>query len=286
MVSSGKYLWNSGIFLAKASVIINEIKKFRLDVHDSCVKALSGSKKDLNFLRLDKEPFLKCPNISFDVAVMEKTKLGFVLPMEVGWSDVGSWNALWKESKKDENGNSIYGNVITEKSENCFLMSNNRLVVALGVNDLIVVETNDALLVLNKEKDQDVKRIVPILKQQKFPEANFHNKGFRPWGNYQAIEKGRNWQVKRIQVNPKCSLSLQKHNYRAEHWIVVSGEAYVEIDNKVIILKENQSTFIPVGAKHRLSNKTEKMLIIVEVQSGNYLGEDDIIRFEDDYGRK
>ena len=286
MFSSGKYLWNSGIFLARASVIINEIKRFRLDVYDSCVKAFSGSKKDLNFLRLDKDPFLKCPNISFDVAVMEKTKLGFVLPLEVGWSDVGSWNSLWKESEKDENGNSTYGNVILEKSEDCFFMSNNRLLVAMGVKDLIVVETHDALLVVNKDQDQDVKKIVPILNKKKLSEANFHNKGFRPWGNYQSIEKGKNWQVKRIQVNPKCSLSLQKHNYRAEHWIVVSGEATVEIDKKLITLKENESTFIPVGAVHRLSNKTEKMLIIVEVQSGNYLGEDDIIRFEDNYGRK
>ena len=286
MISTGRYLWNSGIFLSKASVLIKEVKKFSLDIHNSCLKALNDSEKDLNFLRLAKEPFFNCPNISFDTAVMEKTKLGFVFPMEVGWSDVGSWNSLWKESKKDDSGNTKYGNVILEKSENCFLMSRNRLLVGSGLKNLIVVETNDALLVVNKEIDQDVKRIVSIIKKQKLPEADFHNKGFRPWGNYQSIEKGMNWQVKRIEVNPKCSLSLQKHNYRAEHWIVVSGEASVEIDEKELTLKENQSTFIPVGAKHRLSNKTEEVLIIIEVQSGKYLGEDDIIRFEDNYGRK
>tara|TARA_Y100000589_G_scaffold332001_1_gene388516 strand:- start:7071 stop:8507 length:1437 start_codon:yes stop_codon:yes gene_type:complete len=286
MILSGRYLWNSGIFLAKASVIIKEIKKFRKDIYNSCVNSLSGCKKDLNFLRLAKVPFSKCPNISFDLAVMEKTKLGFVIPMEVGWSDVGSWNSLWKESTKDENGNAVFGNVILEKSQNCFLMSNNRLLVTMGINNLIVIETNDALLVVNKEKDQDVKKIVANLKNNNLQEADFHNMVFRPWGNYQSIEKGINWQVKRIQINPKCSLSLQKHKYRAEHWIVVSGEAFVEINNKIIILKENQSTFIPVGAKHRLSNKTDKILIIVEVQSGDYLGEDDIIRFEDNYGRK
>jgi len=286
MISTGRFLWNSGIFLSKASVIIKEIKKFRPDIYKSCVNALSGCKKDLDFWRLDIDPFLNCPNLSFDIAVMEKTKLGIVFPMEVGWSDVGSWNSLWKESKKDDNGNSKLGNVIIEKSENCFLLSSNRLIVALGIRDLIVVETNDALFVGSREKDQYVKKIVSNLKKQNIQEANFHSKGFRPWGNYQSIEKGSNWQVKRIQVNPQCSLSLQKHKYRAEHWIVVSGQAFVEIDNKAQTLKENQSTFIPLGSKHRLSNKTDKMLVIIEVQSGNYLGEDDIIRFEDNYGRK
>ena len=286
MISTGRFLWNSGIFLSKASVIIKEIKKFSPNIYKACVNALSGCEKDLDFWRLDRDSFFNCPNISFDIAVMEKTNLGIVFPMEVGWSDLGSWNSLWKQSKKDHNGNSKLGNVILEKSENCFLLSKNRLIVALGVKDLIVVETNDALLVGNREKDQDIKQIVSNLKKQNIKEADFHNKGFRPWGNYQSIEKGINWQVKRIQVNPKCSLSLQKHQYRAEHWIVVSGEAFVEIDNKTQTLKENQSTFIPLGSKHRLTNKTDKILIIIEVQSGNYLGEDDIIRFDDKYGRK
>ncbi len=286
MISTGRFLWNSGIFLSKASIIVKEIKKFRPDVYEACINSLSECKKDLNFWRIGIDPFLNCPNISFDIAVMEKTKLGIVFPMEVGWSDVGSWNSLWRESKKDDNGNSKFGNVIAEKSENCFLLSSNRLIVALGIRDLIVVETNDALFVGIKEKDQDVKKIVSDLKKQNIQEANFHNKGFRPWGNYQSIEKGINWQVKRIQVNPKCSLSLQKHKFRTEHWIVVSGEAFVEIDNKTKILKENESIFIPLGSKHRLSNKTDKILVIIEVQSGSYLGEDDIIRLEDNYGRK
>ena len=286
MISTGRFLWNSGIFLSKASVITKEIKKFRPDLYKACINSFKGCQKDLNFSRLDTEPFLNCPNISFDIAVMEKTKLGMVFPMEVGWSDVGSWNSLWKESKKDKNGNSKFGNVILDKTENCFLLSSNRLIVALGIKDLIVVETNDALFVGNRESDQDVKKIVSNLKKQNIQEANFHNKGFRPWGDFLSIESGENWQVKRIEVKPKSSLSLQMHKHRAEHWIVVSGEAFVEIDDKELILLENQSTFIPLGSKHRLSNKKNKPLVIIEVQSGDYLGEDDIIRFNDKYGRK
>ena len=285
MISTGKYLWNSGIFLSRASVIINEIKKFYPNIYSTCINSMKSSQKDLNFLRLDVDSFLNCPNISFDIAVMEKTKLGLVFPMDVGWSDVGSWNSLWKESLKDEEGNAKTGNIILRESKDSLIISENRLVVGLGIKDLVVVETNDALLVCNRKNDQDVKDIVSFLKNKEIPEANFHKKGFRPWGNYLSIENGLNWQVKRIEVKAKCSLSLQKHSKRAEHWIVVSGEAFVEIDNKKLILKENQSTFIPVGSKHRLSNKTNEILVIIEVQSGEYLGEDDIVRYEDNYGR-
>jgi len=286
MIASKKYFWNSGIFLSKASLIIKEIKNYAPNIYHSCLETLKNSKNDLNFFRLDENYFFECPNISFDIAVMEKTKLGFVIPMKVGWSDVGSWNSLWKESSKDDEGNSKSGNIILEKSKNCILRSSTRLVVGLGIKDLIVVETNDALLVANRTNDQDVKNIVSILKDKNLPEASHHKKGYRPWGNYLSIERGKNWQVKRIEVNPFSSLSLQKHKHRAEHWIVVSGEAFVEIDNKNLTLGENQSTYIPVGSKHRLSNKTNELLIIIEVQSGNYLGEDDIIRFNDNYGRK
>ena len=285
MICTGKYLWNSGIFLSKASVIINEIKKFSPTIYTECENAINAAQKDLNFLRLEKNNFLKCPNISFDVAVMEKTKLGLVYPLDVGWSDVGSWNSLWKESPKDEEGNAKTGNIILSKSKNSIVVSENRLVVALGIKNLVIVETSDALLVCNRKNDQDVKDIVSFLKKKELPEANFHKKGFRPWGNYLSIENGLNWQVKRIEVKPNCSLSLQKHSQRAEHWIVVSGEAFVEVDNKELILQENQSTFIPLGSKHRLSNKTNKILVIIEVQSGSYLGEDDIVRYEDNYGR-
>ena len=285
MIATKKYFWNSGIFLSKASLIIREIKNYSPDIYEACLKTLKSSKNDLNFFRLDKNCFSECPNISFDVAVMEKTKLGCVIPMNVGWSDVGSWNSLWKESSKDKEGNSKSGNIILEKSKNCIVKSSSRLVVGLGINDLVVVETNDALLVANRKNDQDVKDIVSILKDKNLPEAISHKKGFRPWGNYLSIESGENWQVKRLEVNPFSSLSLQKHKHRSEHWIVVSGEAFVEIDNKNLTLGENQSTYIPVGSKHRLSNKTNELLIIIEVQSGSYLGEDDIIRFNDNYGR-
>jgi len=286
MIATGRYLWNSGIFLSKSSVIIKEIKKFCPYIYDVCFETFNRSSKDLNFIRLSRDKFFKCPDISFDVAVMEKTKLGFVIPMEVGWSDVGSWNSLWQESSKDIKGNVKTGNIILDKSENNILISNNRLVVGLGIHDLIVVETNDALLVANRKNDQDVKNMVSLLKDKNLSEANFHKKVFRPWGNYLPIEKGDNWQVKRIEVKPNCALSLQMHKHRAEHWIVVSGEAFVKVDNKELTLVENQSTFIPLGSKHRLSNKKNKPLVIIEVQSGNYLGEDDIIRFEDDFGRK
>jgi mannose-1-phosphate guanylyltransferase len=286
MILNGNYLWNSGIFLGKSSVLIEEIKKFCPDIYQTCLETLNSSRKDLNFIRLGKDPFLKCPNISFDIAVMEKTDLGFVIPMDVGWSDVGTWNSLWMESSKDDSGNVKSGNVILDKSKNNLFISNNRLIVGLGIKDLIVVETNDALLVANRRNDQDVKTIVSLLTDKNLSEANFHKKVFRPWGNYLPIENGINWQVKRIEVKPKCSLSLQMHKHRAEHWIVVSGEAFVEIDDKELILLENQSTFIPLGSKHRLSNKKHKPLIIIEVQSGEYLGEDDIVRFNDNYGRK
>ena len=285
MISSKKFLWNSGIFFSRASILINEIKRFCPNIYNVCLETLNRSKMDLDFLRLDKDTFWGCSNISFDIGVMEKTNIGYVIPMQVGWSDVGSWNSLWKESIKDEKGNSKSENVILEKSENCLLISDNRLVVGLGLKDLIVVETNDALLVANRNIDQEVKNIVSTLKKLNFQEASMHKKGFRPWGNYLSIEYGPNWQVKRIEVNPNCSLSLQKHNFRAEHWIVVSGEAFVEIDDQKITLIENQSTYIPLGSKHRLSNRTNKMLVIIEVQTGDYLGEDDIIRFDDVYGR-
>ncbi len=285
MISTKRFLWNSGIFLSKASVLINEIKRLCPDIYSQCKDALKGSKRDLNFIRVNKKSFLKCRNIPFDIAVMEKTNLGLVIPMEIGWSDLGTWNSLWRESSKDDNGNVKAGNIILDKSENCILKSNNRLVVGLGLKDLIVVETNDALLVANRKNDQDLKNLVSILKEKNASEVNFHEKVFRPWGNYLPIENGINWKVKRIEVKPNCALSLQMHKYRAEHWVVVSGEAFVEIDNKESNLAENQSTFIPLGSKHRLSNKTSRTLVIIEVQSGSYLGEDDIIRFEDNYGR-
>ena len=285
-VFSKKYFWNSGIFLFKASVIINEMKILCPEIYKFCLEAYNFSTRDLDFLRLDKERFNNCPDISLDKAVMEKTKLGIVVPMDVGWSDVGNWSSLWQESEKDIDGNILVGKVINKKVSNSYIMSNHRLVVGLGIEDLIIVETNDAVLVANKEKSQDIKGIVSLLNKKKFTEGNMHKKVFRPWGSYLSIAEDKGWQVKRINVNPGASLSLQKHNYRTEHWIIVSGTALVELEGNTKILKANESTYIPLGFKHRLSNPGKSPLILIEVQSGSYLGEDDIIRFEDNYGRK
>tara|TARA_A100001388_G_C28772732_1_gene504999 strand:- start:1687 stop:3123 length:1437 start_codon:yes stop_codon:yes gene_type:complete len=286
LILDKKYLWNSGIFIFKATVIIKEIMKYCPEVFLSCSKALEMGSKDLEFKRIDKELFAMCPNISIDKSIMEKTQIGAVMPMSVGWSDVGNWDSLWKESEKDKHGNVISGNVFKRNTENCLIKSETRLAVALGLRNLAIIETNDALLVASKNDAQEVKEIVKILEEQKRPEANIHKKVFRPWGNFISIESGLKWQVKRIEVNPKSSLSLQMHKHRAEHWVVVTGTANVQIDKKTMTLSENESTYIPVGSKHRLENKTDKPLIIIEVQSGNYFGEDDIIRFKDSYGRK
>ena len=285
LILDKKNTWNSGIFLLKAKVAIDEIEKFCPTVLNSCRESLLKSQYDLDFQRLEKDSFLNCPNISFDMAVMEKTKLGTVLPLKVGWSDVGNWDAMWQISDKDENGNFNKGKVFLENVKDSYIHSDSRLVVASGIENLVIVETFDAILVAQKNSSQKIKNIVSKLKNQKFEEAINHRKIYRPWGNYVSIEEGSNWKVKTISVNPGASLSLQKHFYRTEHWIVVSGTASVEIDKTKKILKENQSTFIPLGSKHRLSNQSEKLLTIIEVQSGDYLGEDDIFRYEDNYGR-
>ena len=284
-VSSQNYFWNSGIFLFKASAIINEMKTLCPEIYKFCLETFNHCTKDLDFLRLDKEYFSNCPNISIDKAVMEKTNLGMVISMNVGWSDVGNWSSLWQESRKDNDGNILIGKVINKNVSNSYIMSNHRLVVGLGLEDLIIIETNDAVLVASKEKSQDIKGIVSFLKEKKFTEGNTHKKVFRPWGSYLSIAEDERWQVKRINVNPGASLSLQRHKFRTEHWIVVSGTAKVELEGSEKLLRENESTFIPLGFKHRLSNPEKYPLILIEVQSGSYLGEDDIERFEDKYGR-
>jgi len=286
LILNEKYSWNSGIFLMRANVVLSEMQKLAPEVLLRCDQSLEECYKDLDFLRIGKKFFNECPDISFDKAIMEKTKLGIVFLLDIDWSDVGSWDSISKISKKDDDGNSLIGNVLMEKTSNCYVRSESKLVVGLEIENLIIVETIDAVLVTRKESSQKVKDIVDLLKKRNFNEATSPKKTYRPWGNYLPIENGNNWQVKRIEVNPNCSLSLQMHQHRAEHWIVVSGEAFVKVDDKELILVENQSTFIPVGSKHRLSNKQNKPLIIIEVQSGKYLGEDDIIRFEDDFGRK
>ena len=270
----------------KANVVFDEMQKLAPKVLNQCKKSIAECYVDLDFLRMKKDIFKECPDISFDIAIMEKTKLGIVFLLDIEWSDVGSWDAIWKISKKDVNGNSCIGNVLTEKTKNCYLRSENKLVVGLDIEDLIIIETSDSVLVTKKGSSQKVKDIVELLKIKNFKEATSQSKIYRPWGNYLSIAEGKTWQVKIIKVNPNSSLSLQKHNFRSEHWIVVSGEAFIEVGDQKKYLSKNESTYIPVGSKHRLSNPGENDLILIEVQSGTYLGEDDIIRIEDNYGRE
>ncbi len=279
------FTWNSGIFLFKAKNILEEIKKFSPEILKCCEKSILKKLFDLDFQRLDKQIFGECPNISIDYAVMEKTDKGVVLPMDVGWSDVGDWQSMWKNSQKDKNGNSINGEVILDQTKNSLFRSESRLIVGLGVEDLIVVETNDVMLVANKKKSQDIKKIVNKLKENGITEGYEHKKIYRPWGHYISVLEELRWKVKVIIVKPGQTLSLQMHHHRSEHWVVVKGTAKVEIDEKKIILHENQSSYIPLGSKHRLSNPGKIPLKLIEVQSGSYVGEDDIKRFEDNYGR-
>ena len=247
--------------------------------------AIEKDVEDLDFLRLEEESFKKCPKISLDIAVMEKTKLGTVLPLNVGWSDIGSWKSLWDISQKNINGNYINGRVIAEKSNDCYFHSDQRLLVGIGVENLIIVDTNDATLVSSRDQSQNIGNIIKSLSSKDFPEVKTHRKIYRPWGNYTTIVEGKRWLVKLIEVKPNASLSLQMHHHRAEHWVVVSGTALIEKNGKKQLLSENESTFIPLGCKHRLSNPGKMKLELIEVQSGTYLDEEDIIRFEDSYGR-
>jgi len=285
LVKDNRYTWNSGIFMFKATTILKEVQKFSPNLIKNCRSSLDKKLFDLDFQRLDKKAFLDCSNVSIDVAVLEKTKNAYVFPFNAGWSDVGSWDSVWNISKKDLKGNVKEGQVIEKNTKNSYLSSQSRLIAAIGLDNLIVIETNDAILVANKEESQEVKNIVQLLKNNNVPQGVEHQKCFRPWGNYQSLVKEKEWQVKLIDVKPGEKLSLQKHKFRSEHWVVVSGTAKVEIDGKEIILNKNQSSYIPVGSKHRLSNTGDIDLKIIEIQSGSYLGEDDIERFDDNYGR-
>tara|TARA_B100000212_G_scaffold317287_1_gene272839 strand:- start:39775 stop:41214 length:1440 start_codon:yes stop_codon:yes gene_type:complete len=280
-----RYLWNSGIFMFKAKTIISEVKKFSPEIFKYCEKAILNSNLDLDFQRIDKNHFNNCPNLSIDISVMEKTSLGKVLPLDAGWSDIGSWEAVWESSKKDKFGNHTKGKIISENNKNCYLRSEDRLLVGIGLHDLIAVETNDAILIADKKKSQEVKNIVQQLKENKIPEGQKHSIIYRPWGYYLSLSEASNWQVKLINVKPGEKLSSQMHKYRSEHWVVVSGIAKVELNNKINTLNENESIYIPLGSQHRLINNSDKSLTIIEVQSGSYLGEDDIVRFDDKYGR-
>ncbi len=284
-IKDNRYSWNSGIFMFKASSILEELKNFSPELVKNCNLSLDKKLFDLDFQRLDKDAFRACPNISVDVAVLEKTRKAVVLPLNAGWSDIGSWDFVWKISKKDSNGNVVEGNVIEKNTKNSYLNSQNRMIAAIGLNNLIVIETRDAVLVANKNQSQEVKNIVNTLNEKKIPQGLEHQKCFRPWGSYELLVKESKWQVKLIEVKAGERLSLQKHKFRSEHWVIVSGIAKVEIDGTEMILKENQSSYIPLGSKHRLSNPGLNILKIIEVQSGSYLGEDDIERFDDNYGR-
>jgi mannose-1-phosphate guanylyltransferase/mannose-6-phosphate isomerase len=284
-LASGEYLWNSGMFAFKASAYLAELERLDPELLVQCRAAMAEGKKDLDFFRLGTEAFAACRSISIDYAVMEHTGSAAVIPVEMGWSDIGSWESLWESAAKDSAGNRLHGDVLQHGSSNSYLRSDGPLVAAVGVEDLVVVATVDAVLVSRKSASQDVKKIVEQLEKSGRELHMTHRKVFRPWGAYESIDSGDRFQVKRITVNPGAKLSLQMHHKRAEHWIVVSGIAQVTCGDKVFPLKENESTFIPLGATHRLENIGTEPLQLIEVQSGSYLGEDDIVRFEDTYGR-
>ncbi|OWY37871.1 mannose-1-phosphate guanylyltransferase/mannose-6-phosphate isomerase [Xenophilus sp. AP218F] len=285
-VESGRYLWNSGMFLFRASVFLAEMARFAPQMLESCRAALAGSQQDLDFIRLDAAAFAACPEDSIDYAVMEKTDKAVVVPLDAGWSDVGSWSALWAVAPQDGDGNAARGDVISHDSHNCYLHGcEGRLLAAVGIDDLVVVDTADAVLVAHKDRVQDVKKIVEQLKTEGRKEHSQHRMVYRPWGNYDSIDHGERYQVKRITVQPGAKLSVQMHHHRAEHWIVVSGTARVLRGKEELLLTENQSVYIPVGEVHALENPGRIPLELIEVQSGAYLDEDDIVRFEDRYGR-
>jgi len=284
-LASGEYYWNSGMFMFKASLLIEEMNKFNPDIVEKCRLAVAQSEQDLDFVRLNKAAFEACPSDSIDYALMEKTNKAVVVPLDAGWNDVGSWSSLWECSQQDENNNVLKGDVEIQNVKNAYIHSEHRLVSVVGVEDLVIVETADAVMVASKAQAQDIKDIVAKLKSQSRPEAENHRLCYRPWGYYDSIDLGERFQVKRIRVKPGASLSLQMHHHRAEHWVVVQGTAEVTRDDEVFLLSENESTFIPVGQKHRLHNPGRVPLEIIEIQSGGYLGEDDIVRFQDNYHR-
>lgn len=291
-LASGEYFWNSGIFMVKASEWVKQIGKHRVDILHACQQSFAEAKRDENFIQIDADHFSQCPSDSIDYAVMEEISssvasesLGIVIPMDAGWSDVGAWSALLDIGDKDKNGNVLSKDVVAFKSNDSLVMSGGRLVACVGLNNMIVVETPDAVLVASRDHIDHVKEMVSILKASGRSETIAHRKIHRPWGNYDSIDNGVRFQVKRIVVNPGAKLSLQMHYHRAEHWIVVTGTARVTRGDEVFVLAENQSTYIPLGTTHRLENPGIVPLEIIEVQSGAYLGEDDIVRFEDNYGR-
>ena len=285
LIKDKHYFWNSGIFLSKTSTIINEFLRYEPKILKLCQASLKDNSKDFNFQRININSFKLCPNISIDKAIMEKTSLGRVVLLNAGWSDIGSWNAIWENSEKDRDGNSRKGKNLIKNAKNCYLRSEERLLVGINIENLIIIETNDAVLVANKDSSQDIKEVVKDLEKSNLKEGKLNKKIYRPWGSFTSIVDGETWQVKRLEIKPKESLSLQLHNFRSEHWVVVKGTAHVEIEGISTLLNVNESIYVPLGAKHRLSNFSDIPLIIIEIQNGSYLGEDDIKRFDDKYGR-
>ena len=284
-LAAGGYYWNSGMFLFRASRVLAELERFRPDIVAACRSAFEAARRDGDFVRLDAAAFGACPSDSIDYAVMERTDAAMVLPVDIGWNDVGSWSALWEVSEQDADGNAHHGDVIAVDSRNSYAYAR-RLVALVGVDDLVVVETDDAVLVARKDRVQEVKEVVARLKAADRTQVALHREVHRPWGSYDSVDAGDGFQVKRIKVKPGAALSLQSHAHRAEHWIVVRGVARVTRNDEVFELRANESTYIPIGAMHRLENPREEILELIEVQSGAYLGEDDIVRYDDVYGRK
>jgi len=285
-VANGGYYWNGGIFVFTASSYLEELKRFEPEVYECASRAVSEARADLDFLRIDDASFAQSPSISIDYAVMERTDKAKVVPLDAGWNDVGSWSALWDVSDKDEQGNAVTGDVLLSDTRNSHVYSESKLVSVVGVDNLVVVETDDAVLVASRDSSQNVKTIVNQLESMERTQVSHHRKVYRPWGWYDSIDAGERFQVKRIQVKPGAKLSVQMHHHRAEHWVVVRGTAEVLNGEQTIMLRENESTYIPIGTTHALRNPSEsEVLEIIEVQSGSYLGEDDIVRFEDNYGR-
>lgn len=284
-IKEGGYFWNSGMFLFRASRFLEELKKHDPDIYDTCLLTLERSEQDADTLTFDEATFACCPDNSIDYAVMEKTLDACVVPLSAGWSDVGCWSSLWEVNAKDANGNVTKGDVVIQDSRNCMIHGNGKLVSVIGLENIAVVETKDAMMIAHKDKVQGVKQMVNTLNAQGRSETQNHCEVYRPWGSYDSVDMGGRFQVKHISVKPGACLSLQMHHHRAEHWIVVSGTAEVTCDDNVFLLTENQSTYIPIASVHRLRNPGKIPLEIIEVQSGSYLGEDDIERFEDIYGR-
>ena len=284
-VDDGGHYWNSGMFLFKASSYLNELREHRPDIHDACERAIMSVSSDLDFVRVDHEAFAECPAESIDYAVMEKTLDAVVVPLDAGWNDIGSWSSLWDVAEKDDAGNAITGDAIVVDATNSLVRADNKLVAVVGVTDLVVVSTRDALLIAHRDRVQDARRVADKLRDDGRSEWELHREVYRPWGKYDTVDHGNGYQVKRITVNPGAKLSVQMHHHRAEHWVVVSGSAKVTNGDSTFLLSENESTYIPVGVVHALENPGRVPLEIIEIQSGSYLGEDDIVRFEDRYGR-